>query len=158
MTEVTTRPATLADHEVLLTFEKGIIVAERPLDETLKSGEIHYYDLTELIQQPDAHVVVAQVGEELVGSGYALLVPSIDYRTHDVHAYLGFMYVKPSFRGRGINQLVLDDLIDWAKSRGVYEIQLEVYPDNVAAVRAYEKAGFKPNLLRMRMDVRTLSS
>ena len=154
MNEITTRPARLDDLEVLLTFEQGIVFAERPFDETLKPGKIHYYDIGALIQNPEAYVVVAQAGEELVGSGYALIMPSDDFRTHDQHAYLGFMYVKPEFRGRRINQMVLDDLVEWAKSREVFEIQLEVYPDNIAAVRAYEKAGFVSNLLRMRMDVK----
>ena len=156
MNEINIRPAELADLETLLTFEQGIILAERPLDSTLKEGEIHYYDLAALIEKPDAEVLVAVAGQELVGSGYALIMPSVDYRTHDLHAYLGFMYVRPEFRGRGINQLVLDGLIAWATARGVFEIQLEVYPNNDAAVRAYEKAGFQPNLLRMRLDAKTL--
>ena len=126
-----------------------------PLDETIKQDEhIHYYDLAALIKSSGAHVVVAETAGEIVGSGYARLETSDDFRTHDTHAYLGFMYVKPEFRGRGINQIVLDELIAWAKSREVFEVQLEVYPHNVAAMRAYEKAGFVPNLLRMRMDVR----
>lgn len=148
------RPAQLSDLDTLLAFEQGIITAERPFDDTLKPGEIHYYDLAELIKRTDAEVLVAVAGEEIVGSGYAKVTPSTGYREHDVHAYLGFMFVKPTFRGQGVNQLVLDGLLDWARSRNIFEIQLEVYPDNEAAVRAYTKAGFAPHLLRMRMDSR----
>lgn len=150
------RPAQLSDLDTLLAFEQGIITAERPFDDTLKPGEIHYYDLAELIKRTDAEVLVAVAGEEIVGSGYAKVTPSTGYREHDVHAYLGFMFVKPAFRGQGVNQLVLDGLLDWARSRNIFEIQLEVYPDNEAAVRAYTKAGFAPHLLRMRMDSRKI--
>ncbi len=150
------RPAQLHDLDILLEFEQGIVEAERPYDSTLKPGEIHYYDIAELIDRADAQVLVVVADEEIVGSGYAKLVPSTGYREHDVHAYLGFMYVKPTFRGQGVNQLILDGLLDWAHSRNVFEIQLEVYPDNEAAMRAYTKAGFAPHLLRMRLDSRSL--
>ena len=102
----------------------------------------------------DAQVLVVVADGEIVGSGYAKVAASSGYRLHDVHAYLGFMYVKPDVRGQGVNQLILDGLLDWARSRDIFEIQLEVYPDNEAAMRAYTKAGFTPHLLRMRLDSR----
>lgn len=138
---------------LLLEFEKGIIEAERPYDNTLKEGEIHYYDLLELIKSDEAEVVVAVVNEELVGSGYAKIKTAKPYQKHTHFAYLGFMFVKPEFRGKGINQMILEALINWAKSKGISEIRLEVYDDNLIAKKAYLKAGFMPNLLEMRIEV-----
>ena len=40
------RKAIETEIEILLSFEKEIISAERPFDNTLKEGEIHYYDLS----------------------------------------------------------------------------------------------------------------
>lgn len=153
MTQINTRPATLADLDTLLQFEQGIVAAERPFDPTLKAGEIHYYDLAALILSPEAEVIVAEVANEIVGSGYAQIRPGKDYNKHERFAYLGFMYVKPAFRGQGINGLVLDALVAWSKSQGIAEIRLEVYAENTGAKRAYEKAGFTPNLLEMRMNL-----
>lgn len=150
------RPATQDDLAILLTFEQGIVEAERPYDSTLKPGEIHYYDLAALIDSKEAEVLVVVDDDEIVGSGYAKVAASSGVRQHDFHAYLGFMYVKPSHRGQGVNQLILDALLEWATARDIFEIQLEVYPDNEAAMRAYSKAGFRPHLLRMRLDSRQL--
>ena len=151
--KINIRPAQENEINFLLEFEQGIVAAERPYDTTLKEGEINYYDLLELIKSDEAEVVVAVAGEELVGSGYAKILTAKPYQKHTHFAYLGFMYVKPEFRGKGINQMVLETLINWAKSKGISEIRLEVYDENLIAKKAYLKVGFMPNLLEMRMEV-----
>jgi GNAT superfamily N-acetyltransferase len=153
MNNIITRKAQPSDLATLLSFEQGIITAERPFDSTLKEGEIHYYDLAKLIDDPSFEVIVAELDGEVIGSGYARITQSKDYLKHDKHCYLGFMYVKPEHRGKGVNNLVLEALKRWTKSQGINELRLEVYNDNQPAIRAYEKAGFTPNLLEMRMGV-----
>ncbi len=138
---------------ILLNFEKGIIATERPYDNTLKEGEIHYYDLLALIRAENAEVLVAVVNNELAGSGYAKILPAEPYQKYTEYAHLGFMYVEPAFRGKGINKKILAGLIDWAKNKNITEIRLEVYDENTIAKSAYLKAGFKPNLLGMRLEI-----
>lgn len=151
--EITVRLAQEKEIDTLLEFEKGIVTAERPYDSTLKAGEIHYYDLLELIKSPEAEVLVAEINGEVVGSGYAKILTAKPYLKHTQFAYLGFMYVKPEFRGNGINKVILNALLNWAKEKGISEIRLEVYEENIAAKKAYTKAGFTPNLLEMRMEI-----
>ncbi|UKB83409.1 GNAT family N-acetyltransferase [Chryseobacterium sp. MEBOG06] len=146
------REATEKDLEILLTFEQGIVTAERPFNSTLKDGEIHYYDLSEFIKSPDAILIVAEEDNEIVGSGYALIKkPEKDYNNFENYAYLGFMYVKPEYRGKGINKVITDELVGWSKSKGISEVRLDVYTQNESAIKAYEKAGFEPLLLTMRL-------
>jgi GNAT superfamily N-acetyltransferase len=147
------RAAFESEIEILLSFEKGIIEAERPFDSTFKDGEIHYYDLMELIKSNNAEVLVAVVNNEIVGSGYAKTVKAKPYQKYKEYAYLGFMYVKPAFRGQGINQKILHRLIGWAKNKNLNEVRLEVYDENIVAKKSYFKAGFKPNLLEMRLEI-----
>lgn len=147
------RKAIETDIDTLLSFEKGIIEAERPFDETLKEGEIHYYDLLELIRSDNAEVLVAEMNEEIVASGYAKIITAKDYHKYSEYVHLGFMYVKPAFRGQGINQQILQGLFEWSKSKGVSEMRLEVYDGNIAAKNAYLKLGFKPNLVEMRLEI-----
>jgi GNAT superfamily N-acetyltransferase len=147
------RKAIESEIEKLLSFEKGIVATERPFDATLKEGEIHYYDLTALIKSENAEVLVAVVDNEIVGSGYAKIREAKPYQKFAAYAYLGFMYVKPAFRGQGINQKILHGLLDWAKSKNLTEVRLEVYDENTIAKNAYLKAGFKPNLLEMRLEI-----
>ena len=153
MNELKVRPARTEDHDTLLTFEQGIVEAERPFDPTLKEGEIHYYDLKHLIELPTAEVAVAEINNEVAGSGYALIKEAKPYLKHEQYAYLGFMYVKPEYRGMGVNKAILEYLTQWAAKQKITEIRLEVYEDNIIAKKAYEKAGFKGNLLEMRMQI-----
>src|SRR5688572_10135103 len=102
------RPASVDDINVLLTFEKAIIEAERPFDATIRTGaDVHYYDLQALISSPDVEVIVAQSGSEIIASGYARIEASEKYLKHSRHSYLGFMYVVPEHRGKGVNKKII---------------------------------------------------
>jgi len=147
-----TREATEQDLKILLEFEQGIVTAERPFNSTLIDGEIHYYDLRHFIKSPDATLIVVEDKDEIVASGYALIRETEkDYYNFKTYAYLGFMFVKPEYRGKGINKIITDELVNWAKSRNISEIRLDVYAQNESAIKAYEKAGFEPLLLTMRL-------
>lgn len=153
MENIIVRSAIFEDLTTLLTFEQGIIAAERPFDDTLKPDPISYYDIGAMIKADHCEVVVAELNNEVVGSAYARIQHSKHYLKSDQQVYLGFMFVPPEHRGKGINQLIIDALSEWARSRNVTELRLDVYPDNLPAVRAYEKAGFSKYLLNMRLDI-----
>lgn len=139
--------------DTLLGFEQGVIAAERPFDSTLKTGIIHYYDLHEMITAPHIELLVADLNERLVATGYARIEDSKPYLEHTQYAYLGFMYVVPEFRGLGINQKIVTALGQWAFSKGIKELRLDVYHGNLAAINAYEKVGFSKLMIEMRLGI-----
>jgi len=145
--------ATLADLNILLAFEQEIIRAERPFDETLDKDPISYYDLRQLILSNEAEVMVAEEDSKIIGSGYALIRDAKPYLDHKKYTYLGFMYTHNDYRGKGINKTIVDALVQWSKAKGIHEIRLTVYNDNLPAIRAYEKVGFKKHILEMRVNV-----
>ncbi|WP_420582364.1 GNAT family N-acetyltransferase [Reichenbachiella sp.] len=153
MKNISIRPATQSDLPILYEFEQGIIKAERPFDPTLKADPINYYDLKELVESDRASVVVAEDQGKIVASGYANIIEAKDFFKHARYAYLGFMFVMPDYRGKGLISQILDELKSWSKALGINEIRLEVYDDNDPAVRAYEKAGFKKHMVEMRMSI-----
>lgn len=63
------------------------------------------------------------------------------------------MYVLPAYRGKGINRKIIDYLIDWGKSKGHDEFQLDVYAQNESAIKAYQKVGFSFETLTMRLNL-----
>ncbi|MDH7445096.1 GNAT family N-acetyltransferase [Aquimarina sp. 2201CG14-23] len=149
------RAATIEDLPILLDFEQKIIEAERPMDPTLKTNEkISYYDLGEYIKADHTEVVVAEVNQEIVGSGYGQIRDRKEYFTQEKLGYIGFMYVKETHRGQGVSQQIIQYLSDWFSTRNIEEIQLDVYDQNPRAIRAYEKAGFEKYLIRMRINVK----
>ncbi|MBS0029010.1 GNAT family N-acetyltransferase [Chitinophaga sp. 22321] len=153
MENIKIRKAVVTDLPVLLTFEQGIIAAERPYDNRLKEGTIHYYDIAAMIAATHIEVLVAESDGVIIGSGYARIQDAKPYLKISQYAYLGFMYVVPSHRGKGVNKLVMAGLKAWAMEQGIAELRLDVYAGNEAAIKAYEKAGFAKNLIEMRLPL-----
>jgi len=153
MNEVKIRKASLDDLEQLMIFEQDLIKTERPFDPTLKPDPINYYDLKSLLISPLAEVLVAEADNKVIASGYVRIDRSKPFLKHSTHAYLGFMYVIPEYRGQGINKKIMDVLKDWAVSQNITEFRLEVYYDNISAIKAYEKVGFSRYSLEMRYNL-----
>lgn len=153
MHNITIRKALPNDLKRLLEFEQGIITAERPFDPTLKKEKIHYYDIEQMILDSHIEVLVAETDSGIIGSGYARIETAKPYLNHENYAYLGFMYTDPNHRGKGVNSRIIEALKDWCRSKNIFELRLDVYNENIAAMKAYEKVGFKKHLLNMRMGL-----
>ena len=55
--------------------------------------------------------------------------------------------------GKGINAMILEKLKEFARSKSISEIRLEVYSKNEAAIKAYEKSGFEKYITEMRLPL-----
>ncbi len=150
------RKATLEDLPTLLEFEQGVIHYERPMDPTIKSGNIHYYHIPDFIEDDDAELLVAESNGKIVASGYAKIKSDRAYLKHKKQGYLGFMFVDEDHRGKGLNKIIIDGLLKWCKSKNIFEIRLDVYDTNLPAISAYEKVGFKKHMITMRLDIHDL--
>ena len=148
-----TRKAILKDLPSLLDFEQGVIEAERPFDPTIKADPITYYDISELINNEESEVFVVEKDTLIVASGYAKIKGDRHYLKHDKIGYLGFMFVHKEHRGQGLNQLIINELLKWCKERKIFEIRLDVYDENLTAIKAYEKVGFKKHMINMRLNI-----
>ncbi|AUC85850.1 ribosomal-protein-alanine acetyltransferase [Polaribacter sp. ALD11] len=153
MNNISIRTANSNDLETLLEFEQGVVAAERPLDSFLGDGELTYYNIPELITAKNIHFIVAVSDEELVGSGYLRVADSNHYHKNLKHGYIGFIFVKPSFRGKRISNLILESLKNWAKEKELKELRLDVYSNNASAIKSYERFGFTKSLVNMRIDI-----
>lgn len=151
MNDINIRTATHHDLPYLRNFLQGIITAERPMDACLKEGPIEYYDPADFINDEKSLLLIADVANTPVACGAAVIKPSKEYYKHEHHLYLAMMYVVPEYRGQGINGLIIEALIEWGKTQGVNTCMLTVYPDNPGAIKAYEKLGFAPSVLEMRL-------
>jgi ribosomal protein S18 acetylase RimI-like enzyme len=61
--------------------------------------------------------------------------------------------VQPEWRGKNINQMIIENLKQWTITKGLSEMRLEVYIENMAAIKAYEKAGFSKLMVQMRLGL-----
>jgi ribosomal-protein-alanine N-acetyltransferase len=91
-----------------------------------------------LIRSPRAMVVVAEGTEGVLGwiAGFAWL------RGREPWGRVYALAVHPDAQGRKLGALLLQQMIDALHKAGAGRTFLEVRPDNYAAIRLYEKAGF----------------
>lgn len=87
------------------------------------------------IFQPHIAFFIARLDGKAVGCGGIAF--------EDGFAELKRMYVRPHARGKGVVQAVIAQLETEAKSRGVTRLLLETGDVLHAALRVYERAGFK---------------
>lgn len=87
-----------------------------------------------LLRRPDTVVLVAEVPGDVVG--YAATWMVVD------QAELGDIAVAEPYRGRGIGQRLLDEVLVVVAQRGIKELFLEVRVSNTRARRLYERNGF----------------
>jgi GNAT superfamily N-acetyltransferase len=64
-----------------------------------------------------AHFTAARHGQGIIGCGALIRYP--------LHAWIAFMAVKPSLRGRGIGRTILDRLMVEARSLGIETVRLD---------------------------------
>lgn len=144
------RKATPKDLPVLLDFEQRLIAVERPMDISLEQHKkIHYYDIGSFIESDSAELYVATIENEIIATGYGLIKrnqPEFSYREF---GYVGFIYVKDEYRGQGISKLIFNAIFNWFRTKNIVEVKLTVYEENPSAIKAYEKLGFKKNLIEM---------
>ena len=90
----------------------------------------------EELERPEVTVFAARDGGDALGM--AALVDR-----GDGSAELKRMFVLPKARGRGIAADLIGVLEDFARSNGIRVVQLETGPLQYAAIRLYERSGYR---------------
>ena len=90
--------------------------------------------------RPGGEAFVLAMGRDHAVVGYGELNPMRGGRGH---LWLGHVIVRPDLRGRGVGTLLSRALLSEAFERhGAERVSLIVFPDNLAALRCYRRAGF----------------
>ena len=90
-------------------------------------------------QSDNEITLLAFLNDELAG----VINITADQRPRVRHIGDIFLAIKKSFWGQGLGSVLLDEVIEWAKSsRVIRRLQLTVQKRNLAAVHLYQKMGF----------------
>jgi len=122
---------------------------------TLKNNE-HMYTLPEEVSWPSEDLIKKRIAKFIESPGSLILIAEykekiigkLEFRGgHKAStAHKGFfdMAVDIQFQNKGIGFLLLNALVNWARSHSLIEvIQLDVVAENKSAVSLYTKMGFK---------------
>ena len=91
-------------------------------------------------KRPGGEAFVLAMGRDDAPAGYGELNPM---RSGCGDLWLGHVIVRPDLRGRGVGTFLSRALLSEAfEQRGANRVSLIVFPDNLAALRCYRRAGF----------------
>ena len=154
MEEINIRSAELRDIPALgrLLYEVHKVHSDvRP--DLFKAGARKYTDeqLEEILQSGERPVFVAEQDGQV--AGYAFCIPKQlvgDRSMTDVRTlYIDDLCVDEATRGKHIGTKLYDFVLDFAKRQGYYNVTLNVWADNKAAVKFYEKIGLRVQKIGM---------
>ncbi len=81
---------------------------------------------------------MAEVDGARAGSATLYVAPELA----DGEGLLVAMWVDPAFRGRGVGDVLIDQVVEEARAQGIRRLLLDVVTDNEPAIRLYERMGF----------------
>ena len=144
--KITITKASVSDMSTLLDWRievlREVFSLQEDADTThLRKENEQYYSKT--IPNHGHVAVFAESGSEKIGCGGVCIyqeMPSPDNPTGWC-AYLMNIYVRKSFRRKGIGQKIVQFLIDEAKQKGITKIYLET---SAAGKALYREMGFVP--------------
>lgn len=119
------RPLQLADIDAMLPIEQHSFP-------TPVKASTYVYELTE---NRLAHYQALTAGDRLIGyAGYWLIADE---------AHVSIIAVDPGWRGRGLGELLLLNVIAQARAAGAALVTLEVRENNITAQQLYAKCRFE---------------
>lgn len=105
--------------------------------------------LTTEIGEPEAVVLVAIAGSEVVGYLYGRVEPPSFVELRGEAAWIHDIYVDDRARGSGVGGALLDAGMETLKLRGARSVMLSVSPQNTAGQRLFRSRGFGTTMLEM---------
>ncbi|CAK0749639.1 hypothetical protein CCP3SC1AL1_160028 [Gammaproteobacteria bacterium] len=107
------------------------------LESLFSSDRLNKRSLLHLLRRGQADLWVAETVGEVIGHGVVF------YHCKRTSARLYSLIVLPEMQGQGIGHLLLAFSEDYAREKGKKGMVLEVWEDNVPAIRLYKRAGYQ---------------
>jgi len=108
-----------------------------------ENAERWFSSILSTLREGRGKVLVAQLNGEIVGFIYFVHSLRMFFEVSKQVALISDMYVKPEFRRRGIGSLLLEKCFEHLRKLDIKHVMLSVLSNNLAAVKFYEKHGFK---------------
>ncbi|MGI6208476.1 MAG: GNAT family N-acetyltransferase [Anaerolineae bacterium] len=157
---VTVRPATSQDLEAILELYRQVddmhleIASDtyRRPERPIRTPEW----IAELIADPQALLVVAEVGGTVVGFLEAALgeAKPLPFLVQKRFVTVNNLMVDAASRRLGVGRALMAAAQDWVRTQGTQELRLTVYDGNPGAMAFYQALGFTPvkHDLRLALD------
>ena len=114
---------------------RSLIAELDSFNTNLYPAESNHFDPPERLAASRSIFLVVEREGQIVGCGAA--------KHCGEWAEIKRMFLKPAARGAGLATMMLDRLLDWARSEGLTIVRLETGDKSDGALRLYRRAGFQ---------------
>lgn len=140
------RAAEPKDAEEIITMVKQVMKETGFFPHTAEEFNITVYNEIEYMKST-ALFLLAEIDGKIVGSA-TLDRSELKKLKHNVT--FGITILK-EYCGLGIGSILMEKVIEWTKSEGIEKIELEVFENNISAIKLYNKFGFLEEGRRRKM-------
>ncbi len=99
-------------------------------------------EMSERDDNPDCRLAAADDSGQLIGFCYSYISFKPKYFKLEKFGFVGDLFVKEEYRGRGIGRLLVDDALKFFKKRKINQIELLVAQKNTDTIKFWESLGF----------------
>lgn len=109
----------------------------------------------EELQRPEVVLLIAEAGPQAVGYAFVRMEPMSLVELRRAGAWLHDIYVDPEARSGGIGRRLLEAAKEAALALGSSSLMLSAASQNAAARKLFERAGLRPTMVEMRIELGT---
>lgn len=109
--------------------------------------------LSTQLDEPDALVLVADRGGEIVGYVYAAIEPRSWKELREEAGFVHDVVVAEGGRGKGVAAALLNAAFEWMRERRVPRVLLWTASPNDRARRLFERLGFRSTMIEMTKEL-----
>ena len=136
------RKAKLSDLKIIVSLllqdELGKI-----REESADEGNSRYLEASEKIAaDPNQYLMVVELEEEIVGTCHLTIMPSLTF-VGSTRMQIEAVRVDERYRGQKIGEWMIQQVINYGKSKGASIFQLTSNKSREEAIKFYEKLGFE---------------
>ncbi|KOP69671.1 acetyltransferase [Lysinibacillus sp. FJAT-14745] len=107
-------------------------------------------NLIEPLLKKGCYYLIATENNELMG--WILIGENTDQFTEQLNGFIYELFVKETYRGRGISKELMKVAIELLRKEGYSEVRLSAYVGN-NAIKLYEKMGFSLRTVSMKLQL-----
>lgn len=106
--------------------------------------------LIEPLLNKGSHYLIATENNKLMG--WILIGENKDQFTEQLNGFIYELFVKETYRGKGISKVLMNIAIEQLRQEGYAEVRLSAYVGN-HAIKLYEKMGFSYRTVGMNLKL-----
>ncbi|MGQ9908925.1 MAG: GNAT family N-acetyltransferase [Candidatus Flexifilum sp.] len=153
------RPARPTDIDTIAHLWEKLVAFHRSIDVELPpaapNGALRYARrLIDHLDDPSAHVLVAEVDGQVVGYTIGVVVDlAPEMFEQEASGFLADIFVDERYRRYGLGKALVAALGDWFRAQGLRYFEWHAAARNLDGIAFWEALGGRPVMLRMRADL-----